>query len=499
MTSRRRVVVLVALPSILAGAALLGVCVSGVRSLNQLQDDRERVLARDVEALQAAQEAALRLRQLRYHGFMYVLEPTDEHRIPVERDHAQFEAAIRRARAAADQPREQEIIDRIETNYRNYRRDIDDPAKRPTPPVSRTDAVAWGDTHHVSPLLVPCEELLQINRESIENTRRENAGLTARASTWMVLLAVGGAAGGVLLGGGVAWGLSRSMTRLRVWLQSAHRELDLGSVRVTAAGAPDDLDRLTSGVVDRIRAAVTQLQEQERELLRREQLAAVGQLAAGLAHEIRNPLTGVKLLIEAALRPNGQLTREELEMTLGEMQRIERTVQGLLDFARAPTPRRATVELIGLIRRAVDAVESRADLHRVTVALGPMPSHVPVTGDPDQLTSLLANLLINGIEATPAGGTVTVAVEPDGAERVRVSVTDTGPGIDPTVRAKLFTPFATTKPTGTGLGLSVARRIAEAHGGTLAVVDGADSASGACFVWTIPADEVTNAEAADRR
>lgn len=238
-------------------------------------------------------------------------------------------------------------------------------------------------------------------------------------------------------------------------------------------------------------------------MVRREQLAAVGQLAAGLAHEIRNPLTGVKLLIEAALRPNGHLSREELEMTLGEMQRIERTVQGLLDFARAPAPKRMAVELVGLVRRAVEAVESRADLHRVAVKLGMTPVTVSCSGDPDQLTSLLTNLLINGIEATPAGGAVTVSVEPDGPARVRVSVTDTGPGIDSTIAERLFTPFATTKPTGTGLGLSVARRIAEAHGGTLGVAAGGADGGGACFVWTvpatIPAEEVAHAEAADRR
>lgn len=500
MTSRRRAVALVALPAVLLGAALFGVCLFGVLSLNRLQDARERVLARDVEALQAAQEVSLRLRQLRYHGFVYVLEQSDAHRLAVERDHLQFEQAVGRARAAADHPAEQGAVDRIEAGYRSYRREVDDRSKWPAAPVTVAAAVEWADAHPVRPLLAPCEELLAFNRRSIEDTRRDSAALTASARTWMTLLAVGGAVGGILLGGGVAWAVGRSITRLRVRLQTAHRELDLGSVRVTADGPPDDLDRLTSGVVDRVRAAVTQLHAQEHELLRREQLAAVGQLAAGLAHEIRNPLTGVKLLIEGALREvHGGLSRPELEMTLAEMRRIERTVQGLLDFARAPAPARTGVELVGLIRRAAEAVRSRADLHRVAVVLGPTPPRVPAVGDPDQLTALLTNLLINGVEATPAGGTVTVTVEPDGAGRVRVSVADTGAGIDPAVRAKLFAPFATTKPTGTGLGLSVARRIAEAHGGTLTAADGG---GGACFVWTIPVtaptDEVTNAEAADR-
>lgn len=486
----------VALPAILVGVALLGVCVSGVESLNRLQVDRERTLARDVESLQSAQELALRLRQLRYHGFMYVLEPSDAHRLPVERDHVQFEDALRRARGAADQARELELLDRMADGYRNYRREIDDPSRWPISPVTLARAVAWGDAHHVAPLLEPCEELLRLNRRSIEDARRENDALTARASTRMILLTVGGALGGLLVGAGAAWGLSRSMTRLRVRLQTAHRELDLGSVRVTGDGPSDDLDRLTAEVVERVRGVVTQLQEQERELLRREQLAAVGQLAAGLAHEIRNPLTGVKLLIEGSLRAGDGLSRPELEMTLTEMRRIERTVQGLLDFARAPAPQRKPLDLIPLLRRAIDSVQPRADAHGVVVRLDSAREGFPCSGDPDQLLSLVTNLLINGVEATPAGGTVTVTVEPANAGRVRVSVADTGPGFDPTVLGRLFTPFVTTKPTGTGLGLSVARRIAESHGGGLTAANRPDG--GACFLWTIPTGEVANGEAADR-
>src|SRR5438045_3740757 len=136
---------------------------------------------------------------------------------------------------------------------------------------------------------------------------------------------------------------------------------------VERPGQLGDLDEQLDRVVGRVREVCRKLQEQERDLLRAEQLAAVGQLAAGVAHEVRNPLTGVKCLLQAALRPQNPtpLTVERLKLLLQEVARIERTVQGLVDFANTPPLDRRPHDLRAIVAEAVEVARGRAETKSV--------------------------------------------------------------------------------------------------------------------------------------
>jgi signal transduction histidine kinase len=306
----------------------------------------------------------------------------------------------------------------------------------------------------------------------------------------LVTLGVTGVLAGVLSGYATARAMSRRVARLSVRVQAvqAHLDQEVGAMSVEN---PGDLDAQLDWVVGRVKEVCQRLQEQERDLLRAEQLAAVGQLAAGVAHEVRNPLTGVKMLLQAAARPQSPtpLTADRLGVLLGEVARIERTVQGLMDFARTPPSDRRPHDLRMLAAGAAEAERGRAEAKPVTLRVDAPPEPVVAAVDRDQMTSLLTNLLSNAIDATPPGGEVVLRV----AAGVVVEVTDTGPGIDPAVAGRLFTPFATTKPTGTGLGLTIARRVARDHGGTLAASP--RPGGGTAFTLTLPAAEDARGEA----
>ncbi len=306
MFFHRRILLAVTLPA-LGLALLLGlVCALGVRSLNRLQVDRARLLAKDVVSLEAAQGVEVRLRQVRFHSFTYVLDPTPARKALLDEDHGQFEAAIARARTAADEPEEFALLDRVEAGYRSYLVELYDRSRWPAAGAGPPAYLAWADAHPVRPLIAPCDELLARNRKSMEQTSEANAELTGQTRSLMILLGTLGPVAGLIGGAGIAWGLSRSFTRLQLRIGDAQAELDrdLGSIRVSAAGDWRQLDRQMDGVLASVRTVVAELQDRERDLLRAEQMAAVGHLAAGVAHEVRNPLTGVKLLIEAALRPD---------------------------------------------------------------------------------------------------------------------------------------------------------------------------------------------------
>jgi signal transduction histidine kinase len=311
-------------------------------------------------------------------------------------------------------------------------------------------------------------------------------------------------------GFGVAWGLSRSITRLRVRLQDAsdHLDQELGTVRLTGEGGPGQLDRYLEHVVSRVREVVARSQQVRVQQLRAEQLAAVGQLAANVAHEVRNPLTSIKLLVGAALRgkPFQALTTEDLQVIHDEVARLEGKVQALLDFARPPEAAREPCDLRDLVGRALELVRPRTRQNNVQAEVEVPDQPVTAEVDRDQVTSVLVNLLLNALDAMPRGGRLVVGLtrlappglaDPKLQGGARLTVADTGAGISAAVADRLFLPFTSTKPTGTGLGLSICRRIVQDHGGTLTGENRPEG--GARFTFTLPTThETRNADVTGR-
>ncbi|HKI34062.1 MAG TPA: bifunctional adenosylcobinamide kinase/adenosylcobinamide-phosphate guanylyltransferase, partial [Gemmataceae bacterium] len=264
---------------------------------------------------------------------------------------------------------------------------------------------------------------------------------------------------------------------------------DLGSVTVQKEGDLADLDRQMGHVLEEISRTVDQLQQREHEVLRTEQLAAVGQLAAGVAHELRNPLTSIKMLVQTGLEDDSSgLPLEDLTVVEQEVRRMEEYIRTFLDFARPPRSERRRTDLNAVVRRALTLTEGRARRQQVALTQALPVEPVLLDIDPEQVQQVLVNLLLNAFDAVPPGGTVTVAVElPGDGGPVAVSVRDNGPGIAPGVRGRLFQPFVTGKADGVGLGLSICKRLVEAHGGT---IDAADAPDGGTVVrFTLPALE----------
>ena len=208
----------------------------------------------------------------------------------------------------------------------------------------------------------------------------------------------------------------------------------------------------------------------ERTLAHREKLAALGEAAARIAHEIRNPLTAVRSLVQQAGRTDG--VAELTDPALGELDRIGRLVTDLLAFARPDDVRgRDAVDLVAVCQAGLGQVRALAAASAVTIETALPSSSLAVLGDRDRLVQVVGNLCRNAIEAmaeSPAPRQIRLRCErTDGVARVEVR--DVGPGISPELLPRLFEPFRTTKSAGTGLGLPIARQIVEAHGGRLIV------------------------------
>jgi signal transduction histidine kinase len=286
----------------------------------------------------------------------------------------------------------------------------------------------------------------------------------------------------VVSGGWLSYALarwSRGIARLEQTL--AHYPIEK-LPRLEPAGQPD-LDRVVDALnlfTDRLNTARRHSDELARRLAQADRLAALGRVAAGVAHEIRNPIGAMRLKAENALGQPAERQRAALETILGQIDRLDRLCESLLAASRPLTldPKRVAVE--EWLGAAIAGVRERPEAQnkRLTTACSVSEARL----DPDLLRRALENLVLNALQHTPEGGVVHVAATVED-EILRFTVSDTGPGVGEDVRRHIFEPFVSARGGGTGLGLAIVREIAEAHGGTVRLVP---SASGAVFEMELP-------------
>lgn len=323
----------------------------------------------------------------------------------------------------------------------------------------------------------------------------------SRAQSWvllirMLLLTIGPLLG-LYLGWRLAARLQSSVKRIAVALGSSSPVTTrISPPETVSSDSFDELQRLAEGVSERLRVAGEELSLARREVVQAERLAAIGELAAGVAHELRNPLTSVKLLLQYATRGNkdSRIEANELILILNEVRRMESTIEGLLDFARKPVLQPLRHNLTETIQRSLNLIEGRRLESRIHVEYEVPSTPVMVLGDAEQLNQVFVNLLQNAIEAMPDGGVLRLEIRPDIVlNSVSIAVADNGNGISESIQHRLFEPFATTKARGTGLGLAISRRIIQQHGGTIRAEN--LPGSGALFVVELPlADQAADAE-----
>lgn len=241
------------------------------------------------------------------------------------------------------------------------------------------------------------------------------------------------------------------------------------------------------------------LADAQRQLLQANKLASVGRLAAGVAHEINNPLTGVltysSFLLKRAEKDSEM--KEDLEVIVRETKRCREIVKGLLDFSRQTVSEKRPTSVNDVVNDACRIVKNPLSMQKAAIALNLGENLPQVHADPGRMQQVLVNLLVNGGDAmADAGGTITVTTDlvEDG---VRIRVADTGSGIEPADLDKIFEPFFSTKGTrGNGLGLAIVWGIVEEHGGRLTV--DSEVGKGATFTILLPLSSTTPAKPSER-
>ena len=495
MRETSRLTLRLAVISVLSAVALAAACIVVLVALvgsshrTRVAVSREVAILRDATALDAL---------LYQKGFVanYMLTGDASWIRKLEKARAEFAAWLGRVRSLVG-PREAAVLAEIEDENAKYDRAryraiaLHDGGRR-------AEAIASLPSYHVhvDRLLALSQRFEQIGREDTE-AALVSAERSVRHLAWLLVVgSVLTALASVTVG--LLWTrrIAKPMYELQLRVESAAEK-----TRIRLAPGQGDMGALAdhiAGLIAQVEASDAALVEQRRRLVQSEKLSAVGELAAKLAHEILNPLAGMRAATQLLA-----VQSEARELSAGdvgpvaqalddEISRVERLLRRLVGYARPLSPDVEACSIDRLFRAVVDTVAPYLRERRCALATDHDASLPPLEVDPSLMTQVLVNLVRNAAQAMPDGGRIALRAQRmhapghgHGREHVRITVDDEGPGVRAEHLADLFKPFFTTKRDGHGLGLAVSHNIVLEHGGTIAGGNRADG-PGASFQVLLP-------------
>jgi signal transduction histidine kinase len=468
-TARRLALAFAALIALYAAATLIALL-----GFAQVKRGLDRTRAR-VDSMRLALDLASAVRDQYAHQAHTIIIGNDSHLGFYADARARVLTLINDVRRRAERPDERAWVDDIEGGAA----ELDGIFSRQIVPAVLAGRTAEAHVQHARALAVVShiqqrtDLLAKRFEEAIGELQSFAQATRDRTVAWSALFLVLAP----FLAGGVAVYLGRKVARPMALLHAGAGRLAAGDLDTRiAVGGHDEFGDLAR----QFNAMVASLKEQQRRLLQSERLAGVGRLAAGVAHEINNPLAVIlgytRLLGKKAVGP----LADDLAIVEEEVLRCQEIVDGLLDFSRPVEVGSQWVDLCALCDDVVARLAEARPTPGVTVSVA---GQGGTTGTASKLRQVLLNLIKNAVEAAAPCGRVDILVGENG-EHSQVRVRDSGSGLGAEARERLFEPFFTNKPRGTGLGLAVSQAIARAHGGE--IVAEPPGQGGACFVLRLP-------------
>lgn len=493
------------LPVLVVGIVLLAAGVYGAWRVHRLHKRGSDILAENVSSIRAAEELETNVLEIRYRLKRFLATENRRHLDEIDQLLPHGRQWYEHAGKFATTAREQQLIERLGQEYEQLITDFTQVHENSHIDEATSIANHLADQVISQRILGTTQAYIALNEKQLAKSNQQNESTANQLMFGLVLLGTCGGVTGLLTGFIIARRVSRTIVQLSVPLRDTAGKLNevVGPLSLSAGPGFQELESMAQTVSARVATVVERLQANEREVLRAEQLAAVGQLAAGLAHELRNPLTSLKAILQLADTP-ANLTERDLEVLKQEMQRLEGSVQSFLDFARPPQPEKRLVDLQSMVFEPAELVGRWAERKKIELRYRAS-EEVLVMADATQIRQVMLNLLMNALDATPIGGQIDIEVLVEGDElpSAVVTITDDGPGLPPELEGRIFDPFVSTKEAGIGLGLSICKRILEAHGGTIHAAN--CEGRGARFLFCLPVleepnrvRELTGAKSADR-
>ena len=466
--------------------------------VHQQQRDAAMVLSSTVEKVTAAEELLIISHDLR-NAVSDHFDGDGGNLEPVLKVLGRADRQITVCSNLADSDQEEGLVQRIAEGFDGLRTDLT------TIAGAKGDAgilqKEWIDLGRKirEQIQQPAREYRALINDQMKQTAVRDQFLADRMGIGLFVLGMCGAVAGLVAGFGFARSVHRSIVQFSVPVHDAAGKLNevIGPIKVSAETL-GDLETTMQLVANRVGTVVQRLQESEAVSRRAEQLASLGQLAAGIAHELRNPLTSMKIIVQTAATDGPPLDGRDLAILTEEITRLESRIQSFLDYARPPKLVTRPVILRDILVQTIDFVSFRARQMGIKIERELPDDVFRVQADEAQVREVLLNLLLNAIDASPENATVLVrltfeAVADEGypsrlgnepSAWIRIDVEDEGEGLPPDVGERIFEPFVSTKESGTGLGLPICRRIVKDHGGQITAAN--RPGGGAVFSVRLP-------------
>ncbi len=463
-----------ALASLGTAVAIGVVCAVGLNSLEHASASGSEAVAQQLALIDdAAAMSAFQYQKGLVAEYLLTGDPawlTD-----LENTRPTFEAWLVGMHATVGDKPSGKLLDEIQHEYTAY-----DQARRQSIVFYQSgnvdEAKAALQTNHarVQRLWALFRDFGRLARTDAEGTLTEERSKVSRLARVLVGTSIAGAVASLLVGFLWARRITKPIYELAVQVETAAERTRLK----VAPGRPglDALGDQVAALVTKLEETDADLAEHRRRLVQVEKLSAIGELAAKLAHEVLNPIAGMKVAVQDLARqgadaPGGLAVVETAKALNRETSRVEGLIRRLVNFARPLAPRIEVVTIEALIEAAVDAAQPTLRALRVEVDRSCDADLPPIEVDPSLVTQVLVNLLTNAAQATtPGGGSVEVKarrIAVLGRDEVSIQVSDRGSGIAQDFLPDLFKPFFTTKPDGHGLGLAVSQNIVLEHGGRI--------------------------------
>lgn len=466
---------------------IFGMGLTSIWYADQFNKMLNRVIVEDMAALQASREIETELANQKGFVTYYFLDgdPKWLNELAVHRK--AFMNWLNQAYKIDKKPAQRALLDQIQSKYAKYITEKDQViALYKDGGRQAGEALHWKVREHFFELNALCVQYMQVNEfnvkkvQAISHLRFQRISMTAVIFMSVSLLLV------ILLAFVMISQVLVPIRRLSKKASAAEEmEASGDEVRTLSKriyGLMEDRDRTRS-----------ELQQSQALLLNSEKLALCGKLATEVAHSIRNPMTSINMRLFSLKRSLhlAEVQREDFEVVSEEMRRLDHIVRNFLEFSKPHKLKKQRMNISQVIDMTLDLLRHRLELHSVAVIRKQNDNLPAIDADPELLKEVFVNLMINACEAMENGGKIVISEEEALAENigraVLVKVMDNGPGMSEEVRERVLGPFETTKKDGTGLGLFIAVRIVEDHGGKLELFS--REGQGTTFSLTFPACE----------
>jgi signal transduction histidine kinase len=477
---------LVTIAIILAGGFLI------ISYIYKLQDETNLLIQQNIRSSKAAQELKLSLYDIRAASLTYLFDRSPERIATLQNKQNEFIILLESARASANTDEENILTQQISALFSNYQQTLRNALElHRMGRISQPNALI---VHASQDLINTIEEKTDsfiATNESAQAAYERSIQLNDDIiRTAMYALGSSGIILGLILGWLIARIILNPIYKLVLKVRDAAGSEVVEHIKMSPGKELEELDLHINRLIGRINQAHEDLQKNRELLERSSKLAAIGKIAPALAHEIRNPLTAIKMLIYAMMQ-EPDISKDklhDLEIITHEIDRVEGFLQNFLKYARPAKPQMQMVSIVPVIKEILQLMQPRFRQSNIRLTESHEQENLRIKADPDMIKQIVMNLVLNAIESMGQEGELrfTTLVNTDDPENqlFQICISDTGSGIPDDIRDSLFDPFVKGKDQGVGLGLSISQRIAELHHGWISAAN--NSGKGATFTIHLP-------------